>query len=309
MSQITVVGSFSMDMTVTMEEFPQPGQTLIGKKLIKSPGGKGANQCIACARLGGDVEMIGMLGNDENAAVIRDLFLQEGIVIDHVLTTEKEPTTIALIEVNQAGQNKIIVVPAANFCYTVQDLLKIKPVLAKTRLVVAQLEMAMEVVEKLAELCEELQVPLILNPAPAVPLSKELLRRVTILTPNETELAILAEAPTENLEQIKAAAQKLIDQGVQNVVATLGDKGALLANREEVTIIPGYPVKAVDTVAAGDSFNGALAKALVDGKTIKEAISLANAVGALTVTRTGAIPSLPTLHEVEAFLRQWEAKQ
>lgn len=303
MSRITVVGSFSMDLTVTMSQFPKEGQTIIGKKMLKNPGGKGANQCIACARLGGDTEMIGMLGNDENGRIIKDLFVQEGIEVSHVLTTNQEPTTIALIEIDETGQNKIVVVPAANFVYSTDDLKAVKDVIAQTEMVVAQLEMRLDVVEELARMCEELHVPMILNPAPAAALSDELLKRVTYLTPNETELSVIAQHPVDTLEEIKQAAQLLLDRGVQHVVATLGDKGALLADSTGMKVIEGYPVQAIDTVAAGDSFNGALAKALVDGKSLEESIRLANAVGALTVTRHGAVPSLPTKEEVEEFIK------
>lgn len=302
MSRITVVGSFSMDLTVTMSQFPKEGQTIIGKKMLKNPGGKGANQCIACARLGGDVEMIGMLGEDENGCIIKDLFVSEGVNVSHVLTTSLEPTTIALIEIDETGQNKIVVVPAANFVYSIEDLRKVSDVIANTEMVVAQLEMRLDVMEELAKICEMHQVPFILNPAPAVPLSDELLKRVTYLTPNETELSVLTNHPVSTLEEIKEAAQMLLNRGVKHVVATLGDKGALMADETGMKVIPGYPVTAIDTVAAGDSFNGALAKALVDGKTLEEAIQLANAVGAITVTRHGAVPSLPTKEEVENFM-------
>ena len=291
-----------MDLTVTMNQFPKEGQTIIGKKMLKNPGGKGANQCIAAARLGGDTAMIGMVGNDENGAVIKKLFMDEGVDISHVLTTDKEPTTIALIEIDETGQNKIVVVPAANFVYSVDDLNQVKDVLAETEIVVAQLEMRMDVMEELAKICEENHVPMILNPAPAAQLSDELLKRVTYLTPNETELSVIANHPVSTLDEIKNAAQILLDRGVKHVVATLGEKGALIADKEGMRVIEGYPVKAIDTVAAGDSFNGAFAKALTDGKSIEEAVRLANAVGALTVTKHGAIPSLPSKEEVEAFL-------
>lgn len=304
MSKITVVGSFSMDITVMMDQFPQEGQTIIGKGMIKSPGGKGANQCIACARLGGDVEMIGMLGKDENGAEIRKLFMDEKVNIEHVLATDLQPTTIALIEVNQKGQNRIVVVPAANFVYSKEDLLQVKETIAQSELVVAQLEMSMEVIETLVKMCDELNVPIILNPAPAVKLSDEILSKVTYLTPNETELAILAEHPTNTLEQVKEAADFLLKRGVKNIIATLGDKGALLANKDGMKIIEGYPVKAIDTVAAGDSFNGALAKGITDGLSLEEAIRMANAVGALTVMKQGAISSLPTKEELESFLKE-----
>ncbi|MBP3399491.1 MAG: ribokinase [Erysipelotrichaceae bacterium] len=303
MSKITVVGSFSMDLTVTMDTFPKEGQTIIGKKMLKNPGGKGANQCIACARLGGDVEMIGMLGDDENGRIIKDLFIKEGVNVSHVLTTDLEPTTIALIEIDASAQNKIVVVPAANFVYSIEDLQNVKEVIANTEMVVAQLEMRLDVMEELAKMCQKLNVPLILNPAPAVPLSDELLSRVTYLTPNETELSVLTGHPVDTLDQMKEAAQMLLDRGVKHVIATLGDKGALLADASGMKVIAGYKVHAIDTVAAGDSFNGALAKALVDGKSLEEAILLANAVGALTVTRHGAVPSLPTKSEVEEFIK------
>ena len=302
MSRITVVGSFSMDLTVTMDEFPKEGQTIIGKKMLKNPGGKGANQCIACARLGGDTEMIGMLGEDENGKIIKELFESEGVNVSHVLSTDKEPTTIALIEINGSGQNKIVVVPAANFCYSVEDLRQVREVIEKTEMVVAQLEMRMDVVEELARICAEAGVPMILNPAPAAALSDELLANVTYLTPNETELSVITGHPVSSLDEIKEAAQMLLDRGVKHVVATLGDKGALLADASGMKVIEGYKVEAVDTVAAGDSFNGALAKGLVDGLTLEEAIRLANAVGALTVTGHGAVPSLPTRAEVEEFI-------
>ena len=303
MSKITVVGSFSMDLTVTMDTFPKEGQTIIGKKMLKNPGGKGANQCIACARLCGDVEMIGMLGDDENGRIIKDLFIKEGVNVSHVLTTDLEPTTIALIEIDASAQNKIVVVPAANFVYSIEDLQNIKEVIANTEMVVAQLEMRLDVMEELAKMCQKLNVPMILNPAPAVPLSDELLSRVTYLTPNETELSVLTGHPVDTLDQMKEAAQMLLDRGVKHVIATLGDKGALLADVSGMKVIAGYKVHAIDTVAAGDSFNGALAKALVDGKSLEEAILLANAVGALTVTRHGAVPSLPTKSEVEEFIK------
>lgn len=297
-----------MDITVTMEQFPLEGETIIGKKMFKSPGGKGANQCIAAARLGACTEMVGMLGEDENAEVIRELFVSEGVAVNHVLSTSKEPTTIALIEVNAAGENRIVVVPAANFEYTVEDLYAIKKVIAESTLVLTQMEMRLDVVEKLAEMCEELGVPMILNPAPAVPLQDCLLKRISYLTPNETELAILTNHRTETAKDVKEAAGVLLKRGVKNVIATLGCQGALLANKDGMEIISGYPVRAIDTVAAGDAFNGALAKALADGKSLKEAVKFANAVGALTVTRCGAISSLPTLKEAEMFLKERNAK-
>ena len=306
MKKITIVGSFSMDLTVTMSEFPQMGQTIIGKKVFKAPGGKGANQCIAAARSGAKCEMIGMLGDDDDGRVIRELFVKEGVDVSHVLTSDSEPTTIALIEVNDQGQNKIIVVPAANFAYTVDDLKKVEDVIADSDIVMAQLEMRLDVVTELAHMCARHGVDFILNPAPAVPLEPELLNKVTYLTPNETELAILTGMKTETIEEVKAACAKLYDLGVKHVIATLGDKGAYLYDETHQELVSGYEVKAVDSVAAGDAFNGAFATALTEGKDVIESIRFACAVGALAVTKPGAVPSLPLRKDTDEFIAQYK---
>ncbi len=303
MSKITVVGSFSMDLNILVDEFVKPSQTIIGKKLIKTPGGKGANQCVAIARLGGDVSMIGMLGEDGDGQSIKELFINENINVDHVLTTSKEPTTVALIEINKEGQNRIIVVPAANFEYSVEDLLKVKDTITSSKLVVLQLEMQMDVIKKCIEICDQANVEVLLNPAPAQILSKELLEKVTYLTPNETELALLTSMPTETMEEIESAANKLVRLGVKNVIVTCSSRGAMIVNQNGAQLISGYKVEAIDTVAAGDSFNGAFATQITSGKTIEEAVKFANAVGAVCVTKQGAISSLPTLEEVENFLK------
>lgn len=302
MAKITVVGSFVMDMVARLEEFPKAGQTVLGKSLGIYPGGKGANQAVAARRLGGDVEMIGCVGKDGNGKTFLDLLRREGIETSHIKESEEVPTAIAQIQIDQAGENKIVVIPSANHAFTKEDLYTVREVLSKTELVVMQLELEYEVSLEILRVCKELEVPVILNPAPAVKLPKEILGLATYVTPNETELEILTGQKTETEEELYSAAEALLDMGVKTVVATLGKRGAMIATAERKQIIEGYRVKAVDTVAAGDSFNGALAKCIADGKDLAEAVRYANAVGALAVTKQGAIPSLPTAEEVDEFL-------
>lgn len=306
MAKITVVGSFVMDNVAKMERFPEAGESIIGSTLELFPGGKGANQCVAVARLGGDVEMIGMLGKDENGEKFRDIFHAEGIPIDHVFSCE-QPTAVAQIQINAEGQNRICVIPSANYAFGFAELDEIDPVLRNTELVILQLEMRLDVTEELIRRVHGYGVKILLNPAPAVKLSTEILGMVDYITPNETELSILTGLPTETDDEVIAAANRLIEIGTKTVVATLGSRGALIADKNGAKIISGYKVRAVDTVAAGDSFNGAFAVAVTEGKSLEEAVRFANAMGALTVQKEGAIPSLHTRAKVEAFLKEQDA--
>lgn len=305
MSKITVIGSFVMDNVAKMERFPKAGESIIGYSLECFPGGKGANQCVAVARLGGDVEMIGMLGKDENAAVFRKIFQEEGIKIDNVFSCEK-PTAVAQIQINAEGQNRICVIPSANYEFGFEELDKIDSVLRQTELVILQLEMRLDVTEELIRRVHGYGVKVLLNPAPAAKLSAETLGMVDYLTPNETELSLLTGMPTETDEEVILAAQKLLSIGTKTVIATLGARGALIADKNGAKIVPGYQVTAVDTVAAGDSFNGAFAVVLTEGRSVEEAVRFANAMGALTVQKQGAIPSLHTRAQVETFIKENE---
>ncbi|HYE11637.1 MAG TPA: ribokinase [Patescibacteria group bacterium] len=302
MNKITVVGSFVMDLIGTMESFPLEGQTIIGKTFKTLPGGKGANQAVAASRLGGNVEMIGMVGNDAFGDTFKKVFDEEKITINHVLTSKESPTAVGLIQINCKGENKIVVIPGANYDYTIEALQKVKDTIKSSKLVLAQLELRPEVTFALIDLCHELGVPIVLNPAPAIPIDASYLKKVTYLTPNETELEIISKMKIQSLEDTKLAIQKLLDIGVKNVIATLGSKGALIGNESGFEHVPGYTVDVVDTVAAGDAFNGAFAYGVVEGFTLNQAVRYANAVGALTVTKPGAIPSLPSKAEVDKFI-------
>lgn len=301
--QVTVVGSFVMDLIGLVDEFPKDGQTVIGKGFYSLPGGKGANQAVAAARLGASVRMIGRLGADAYGDEFVRLFEREGIAIDRVRQIEGQHTALGLIQINQRAENKIVVIPGANYDYSPDDAQSDAADYLDSDFVVVQLELRNEVTYDVIRRCHAAGVPVVLNPAPAVPLPKEILACVSYLTPNETELAILSGLPTETQEEVEAAVKTLLGYGVRNIVATLGAKGALVANGEGLTYVPGYRVEAIDTVAAGDSFNGAMVARLSAGDDLIDAVRYANAVGALTVTKKGAIPSLPTAAEVRDFLR------
>lgn len=300
---ITVVGSFVMDMVARMERFPQAGETLIGQSVQYFPGGKGANQCVAAARLGAQVRMVGMLGQDANAQQFRNILAEDGIDDTYVFNCPL-PTAVAQVQINAQGQNRIVVIPSANHAFGFEELDQVDHLLRQSRMVVLQLEMRLDVTLEIIRRCHRYGVPVMLNPAPAVPLDREILAMVTYLTPNETELAILSGMPTGTLDEQQAAAKALNRMGVRTCVATLGENGALVSTENECYVIPAYQVDAVDTVAAGDSFNGALAVALSEGKPMAEAVTFANAMAALTVQVSGAIPSLHTRAQVEAFLRK-----
>lgn len=300
---ITVVGSFVMDMVARMERFPQAGETMIGQSVQYFPGGKGANQCVAAARLGGKVRMVGMLGQDAYGQQFRQILAEDGIG-DSCVFGCPMPTAVAQVQIDGQGQNRIVVIPSANHAFGFEELDRVDELLRQSRLVVLQLEMRLDVTMQIIRRCHHYGVPVVLNPAPAVPLESEILEKVTYLTPNETELAILSGMPTDTLEQQKAAARHLNEMGVRTCVATLGEGGALVSTLEEQYVVPAYRVDAVDTVAAGDSFNGALAVAITEGKPLREAVRFANAMAALTVQVSGAIPSLHTRAQVEAFLAE-----
>ena len=301
MAKITVIGSFVMDNVAKMKSFPQAGETVLGYSLGLFPGGKGANQCVAAARLGGDVEMVGMLGKDGNGDVFRKILKEEGIKQDNVFACDV-PTAIAQIQINDEGQNRICVIPCANYEFTFEHLDKVDEVIKNTEILILQLEMLLDVTKEVIRRAHAYGVKILLNPAPAVKLESEILGMVDYLTPNETELAILTDMPTESDEEVIAAANKLISYGTKTVIATLGSRGALIATAEGAKIVSGYKVKAIDTVAAGDSFNGAFAVAISEGKDLESAVKFANAMGALTVQKEGAIPSLHTRKEVEEFI-------
>jgi ribokinase len=299
---VLVVGSFMMDCVTRTAKIPASGETVLGISYQRFLGGKGANQAVAARRLGSDVILAGKLGPDDYAEAFISLFISENIDISHVLRGTQS-TGVGSIVLDTIGQNRIIIIPGANLEYSIADLLTIENDFDSASVVMAQLEVPMETTEMIAKLCVKHNKPFILNPAPAQPLSKELLSAVTYLTPNETELCFLTGVAQVNTkEEVVIAARILLSKGVKNVIVTLGEKGSMLINESGVFSFNAFDVQVVDTVAAGDSFNGALAYGIDCGMNLDASLRFASAVGALTVQKLGAIPSLPTYAEVVRFL-------
>ncbi|MGQ9838269.1 MAG: ribokinase [Cyanobacteriota bacterium] len=298
MSQlIRVVGSLNMDLVVQVPHQPIPGETVLGSDYATYPGGKGANQAVAAARAGGQVQMWGAVGRDEFGQRLRENLEQNGIDIQQLQILEG-PSGLALITVDPSGQNQIVVSPGANGRYTPQEL----PPFTAAALLLLQLEIPMPTVLAVAEQAFAQGIPILLNPAPIQPLPGSLLRQIRYLVLNETEAASLSQSPIETREQAKKAAQRLQKQGIPTVILTLGGAGLVWADGEASGYLAAHAVKVVDTTAAGDGFCGALAACLAAGGSLQEALRFANAAAALAVTRAGAQPSLASRAEIEAFL-------
>ena len=302
---ILVIGSFMMDLVVRTPRAPEKGETVIGESFSRFPGGKGANQAVSAARLSGKVTMVGKVGDDEYGNEAIETLKQERINTDYILRDYKHPTGVGVITLENSGDNRIVVIPGANLAYTEDELSTIKYLIKNSKILVVQLEMNLSMVHKAVTYAFMQQVPVILNPAPAQVLSDELLGKVTYLTPNETEAELLTGIKVRSMEDAENAGKVLLNKGVKNVIITLGENGALLVNHAGTYHVPGFSVKPYDTVAAGDAFNGALAVGISNGKPLIDVVRYANAVGALTVTKEGAIPSLPRIDEVEAFMKNY----
>ncbi len=297
---IVVVGSINLDLVARAVRIPAPGETLLGEDFATHPGGKGANQAVAVARLGYPVRMIGRLGDDSFGTQLREHLTSAGVDIQGVRTSPGS-SGVAIIVVGTTGENSIVVIPGANFLLTPQDLDDSLDILRSASAVLTQLETPLPTTLHLAELCTRLNVPLILDPAPAQTLPKELLSKVAWFTPNETEAAFYTG--TSDKTTPEATASDLMGMGLTNLVLKLGSRGAYLAmpdgQRHRIT---SFPVHAIDTTAAGDCFNGAFATGLALHMPPPEAARFAAAAAALSVTRFGAQPSMPSRAEVERLL-------
>lgn len=293
-SLVLVVGSINMDLVYPSDRLPAPGETILGQDYKTYPGGKGANQAAAIGRLGGDVAFVGCIGTDAYAVELGASLIVAGV--DHTLIREvKGNSGTAAILVDARGRNMIVVSPGANNKVTPEQVSQAIDE-RKPRIVLAQLEIPMPAVEA-ASKAERF----ILNPAPAAAIPDEILARCFVITPNESELETLTGvAPTDD-ETCLRASRVLLDKGVQNVVVTLGSRGSFWASAKGGQHFPAPKVEAIDTTAAGDAFNGALAMFLAQGRTLENAIPLANCVGALSTTRSGAQPSMPSLDELRGF--------
>jgi len=302
-NSIVVVGSSNTDMIIKLDRIPRPGETILGGEFVTAAGGKGANQAVGAARAGGRVTFIARVGRDMFGDQAVAGFVKDGIDVRHVFRDPTAPSGVALIFVAKDGENSIAVAGGANSRLTPADVRKAAKAIAGASAVVMQLETPLETVQAAADLAARARVPVILNPAPARPLPDRLLRKVSILTPNETEAELLTGIKVNDEAAAARAAEKLRERGVGTVILTLGARGAFITDGAGQQLVPGFKVKAVDTTAAGDVFNGALAVALAEGQTLAAAARFANAAGAISVTRLGAQPSAPTRKEIEKFLR------
>lgn len=320
---ILVIGSLNMDLIIDAPRMPAQGETILGSGFQTAPGGKGANQAVAAARLGkrdarqtdagrdgqqdnrtgGHVRMIGCLGTDGFGDILAQNLARDNVDTSLLERLPDQPTGVAFILLEN-GNNRIIVAPGANAALRPERIDELEPVFRECGIVLIQLEIPLETVERAISLARRHRAMIILNPAPARSLPDFLLSQVDVLTPNESECAALTGLPAGTVEEAGQALLALLDKGIPRVIVTLGGNGVLYNKGRELLHSPVPEVQVVDTTAAGDSFSGALAVAFSEGMDIDAAIDFANAVGTLTVMKAGAQPSLPTRAEVEGFMNR-----
>ncbi|MDH6315062.1 ribokinase [Parabacteroides sp. PF5-5] len=296
--KLLVVGSSNTDMVIKATHLPRPGETVLGGTFFMNPGGKGANQAVAAARLGVSVTFICKTGNDIFGHQANQLLEEEGIDTSYVFSDIKTPSGVALITVDAKAENCIVVASGANANLTSADLKKAEEAINASDIVLMQLEIPLETVEHVANVASSKAKKVILNPAPACPLSKELLSHLYLITPNETEAEMLSGIKIVDLATAKEAAIEICKLGVENVVITLGSKGALVYGDGAFNVVDAFKVEAVDTTAAGDVFNGALCAALLEGHALVDAVRFACKAASISVTRNGAQESAPYRNEI-----------
>ncbi len=305
---ISVVGSANIDLVAILKRLPKRGETLIAESLNIFPGGKGANQAVGIAKLAEEVAFIARIGKDTFGTRLVKNLDKRRVNTRYIVRDKIHPSGMALIFVNSCGDNIISVAPGSNAFLEVRDILKAQNVIKKSRVLLLQLEIPLLAVRKAVEIAHRTGCKVILNPAPIKKLDKKLLERVDILTPNETELEALTGRKIKDISSACRTAKRLLKKGIGAIIVTMGRRGALLVEKKSCQRFPAPEVKVVDTTAAGDSFNAALAVAISRGKDLRDAIHFANCAGALAVTKLGAQPSLPTKKELNKFLRKENRK-
>lgn len=304
MKKIGVIGSINMDLTAGVKHFPRPGETILGDWFKTSPGGKGANQAVAAARLGGDVAMLGMVGDDFYGQEYRKVFKENHIDTQGVAAKDGISTGIAVIEVDASGENHIIVVSGANSQVDVPFMEAYLSTLQQYDIILLQLEIPLETVQYAAVQLKAMGKTIVLDPAPARELPEELLRSVDIIMPNETELGIITGMEIKEEKDFEMAARLLLQKGVGTVIAKAGANGAYLMDQRSLLHVPGFSVNAVDTTAAGDTFGGGFAVGLASGLELLECIRFANAAAALSTTAYGAQTAMPNQVDVEQLMHR-----
>ncbi len=303
-AKLAVLGSINADHILNLAHFPRPGETVIGKQYHIAFGGKGANQAVAAGRAGADIAFIACVGADDIGERIRQQLQQDRIDTAPVETVADESTGVAMIFVNSEGENNIGIYSGANAALTPARVEHHQQVIANADALLMQLESPLESVLAAAKIARKQQTQVILNPAPATALSDELLALIDIITPNETEAEILTGIAVKSDEDAARAAQALHAKGIDTVLITLGRRGVWLSEQGNGVRIPGFSVQAIDTIAAGDTFNGAFITARLEGMAMHDAVRFAHAAAAIAVTRAGAQPSVPWRTEIDAFLQQ-----
>ena len=310
---ILVVGSFMMDLIASTKRAPNSGETVVGMKFQTAPGGKGANQAVQCARLGAHVTMVGQVGDDAFGKIMTDTAAASGVDVSHVSVDPKESSGVGHItlEVTEHGaQNRITVCPGANFTLTVEDVAWLKDEIGNYDLVMMQFELPMEVIEAVAQWAHDAGVIVMINPAPAAPMSDKLLSCATYLSPNEHEAALLANHSIDvsngiNMEDVDIVSKAFQARGVENLIITMGENGSIVAGKDGIYHTQCVKMEHVaDPTAAGDSFVAAFCTGLTAGLPQGEALAFASHTAAITVSRMGAMPSLPTVAEVKALMEQ-----
>jgi len=301
LARVVVIGSSNTDMVVKCASIPKPGETTLGGEFAMFPGGKGANQAVCASRLGAEVVFVARVGNDVFGERAIAGFEEAGVDTSFVVKDPVHPSGVALIVVDEHGENAIVVAPGANGALMPDDVDRASEAIANADVVVTQLEIPVETVAHAVKLARQFGTKVVLNPAPIRPLTRELLADVSVLVPNQHEAAgLLGKTEFEKMDPSEAASE-LLALGVDGLVMTLGSRGAIVADANSIKEVPALKVDVVDTTAAGDAFTAALSCGLAEGKTLVEAAQFASRVAAISVTRLGAQPSMPRLDEVESF--------
>lgn len=303
MKKICVIGSLNMDLVTKVSDFPKSGETIFGKSFQTFPGGKGANQAVALGRLGADVIIVGKVGEDIYGEKYLEVLRNNNVRQDAVEIEKEVSSGIAVIQVNDSGENNIIVVPGANGKVDTQYIESKWDIIRQADIFLFQLEIPLLTVIDVMKKLKKLGKVIILDPAPASKLPDDIFKYIDFITPNETEIETLTGRNIKNEDDLKEAGKILFDKGVKVVIAKLGSKGASIIKKDEYISIPGFKVSAVDTTAAGDSFNAGFAFALSEEKSLKDCVEFGNAVGAISTTALGAQEAMPTYEIISEFIK------